>query len=503
MLPPPPAHHSLTKAKAQWLAFTLLWLLPVAYTAIAGRAVSWLPATLRFLTVLEAGAKPRPKAFDGLYAQAQSSSVADAWVTLPWSDYSALAVGGVSALEKTLLASLRYPAGEQARGEAAKFIAKRYAVLYPQCSALASVRFLAATHVVGSPALAFPDGTWKSPPLELLQQANASAVRVLGTYPVGPAAVRSNPSTFVAQPEFDDVALEAMIGRSKAIDFDLAGSKVTPAGLALLAKHPGLIGVRLRGLPLRDADLAWLPTAPTLARLDLTGMGITDALIPTLAQLPKLQELRVAKTKLTAAAAPAIAAMHALVVLDVSGTALAPTTLMQMGTWPKLRMLYLGKLDMEKQPLRAAIGHGLISNLDLSESIPGRGGLDGLRLFPMLQTLNLTGAKMLDSDLGPLTSCRNLTTLDLTATGVSEKGVQALLATLPHLKSIRWGREGEKTSRAKKAAQPTTKKGVVGKSQSPLPSVNSPQTQTPPKRTLPPSGAASAVPVLPTPKPNP
>jgi hypothetical protein len=74
--------------------------------------------------------------------------------------------------------------------------------------------------------------------------------------------------------------------------------------------------------------------------------------------------------------------------------------------------------------------------------IGATGGLGALKMFPMLTSLTLSEAKMVDTDLGPLTFLPNLQTLHLGDTGVSQKGVEVLMDACPHLKTVHWGPKG-------------------------------------------------------------
>jgi hypothetical protein len=390
--------------------------------------------------------------------------------------------------------SERQPGGEKVRAAAARYISGRFREIYPQAPFVTSVRFSAVNHRVGSPSLSSPAGIWVDPPVGMMASTK-SPPRVMGTYPVGKAATRVNPLIFHAPPEFNDAALVEMVGTSAAVSIDLSGTQVTGAGLAILAKHTSLRSLRLRDMKVNDAHLSWIGSMPELRGLELSGTEVTDALLPELAKLGQLTELRMARVKMTRSAAPILAGLHELAILDVSETELAPTTLMQLGSWPKLRTLVIEKLDLEKLGPVTGIPHGMLMGVDISHAIVGKSGLRILRLFPMVQKLDLEAAKIVDSDLGPLSFLNNLQTVTLSATGVTEQGVKALLSSCPQLRTVQWGREGEKTSSAPKKP---IKSRVVSPAISGAKGAN-----PPPAKTLPPVSAAPPKPTSAPPTPAP
>jgi mono/diheme cytochrome c family protein len=89
---------------------------------------------------------------------------------------------------------------------------------------------------------------------------------------------------------------------------NLAGSRVTDAGLAVLAGMPRLTSIHLERTGVTDAALAHLASLSHLEYLNLFGTKVSDAGIATLAALPGLKRLYAWQTGVTAEGAQALAA---------------------------------------------------------------------------------------------------------------------------------------------------------------------------------------------------
>ena len=478
--------------------FSLLWFLPVGYSLLFQKGIPFFPQGVNRLAAFCPQSGSKPKVWESYYVEAQAGNISNEWVPLNLADFSALQAvdSGRSRLEQMIANSERQTGGDKVRAAAAKYLGGRYREIYPQAPAITSVRFSAVDQPVGGRSLASPAGVWTDPPLGMMSQAKPPP-RVMGTYPIGRSVPRINPLYFDAPPEFDDAALIEWVGASPAVEIDLSDTQVTGAGLAILAKHTPLRTLRLRDLKVKDADLNWIAGMPELRGLDLSGTGVTDALLPELAKLGQLTELRMARVKITRSAAPILAGLHELTILDVSETELAATTLMQLGTWPKLRTLVIEKLDLDKLGQVGGVPHGMLVGVDLSHAVIGKSGLRVLRLFPMVQKLNLEGAKIVDSDLGPLSVLTNLQTVNLSTTGVTELGVKSLLAASPALRSVQWGKEGEKLSNAPKKTPPVRGSALARRAAQ---AKSSPQTKGPAAQAVnPPANPTPQAPTQPLP----
>jgi len=88
---------------------------------------------------------------------------------------------------------------------------------------------------------------------------------------------------------------------------DLAGTKVSDAGLAQIAAMPNLVRLHLERTSISDTGLVRIASLAELEYLDLYGTDITDSGLAQLQMLPKLKQLYLWRTKVSPAAAKAFA----------------------------------------------------------------------------------------------------------------------------------------------------------------------------------------------------
>ena len=88
---------------------------------------------------------------------------------------------------------------------------------------------------------------------------------------------------------------------------DLAGTKVSDAGLAQIAAMPNLVRLHLERTSISDTGLVRLASLADLEYLNLYGTDITDSGLAQLQVLPKLKQLYLWQTKVSPAAAKAFA----------------------------------------------------------------------------------------------------------------------------------------------------------------------------------------------------
>jgi YHS domain-containing protein len=88
---------------------------------------------------------------------------------------------------------------------------------------------------------------------------------------------------------------------------DLAGTKVTDAGLAHLAAMPNLVRLHLQRTAVSDDGLAQLASLGNLEYLNLYGTAVSDAGLDQLKALPKLRQVYLWQSKVTPTAARAFA----------------------------------------------------------------------------------------------------------------------------------------------------------------------------------------------------
>lgn len=112
----------------------------------------------------------------------------------------------------------------------------------------------------------------------------------------------------IAGTDFGDADLAKLAPLSTNLRWlDLAGTRVTDAGLKQVAAMPNLARLHLERTAITDAGLAQLGAMPELQYLDLYGTAVTDAGLAPLQAMPKLRRLYLWQTKVTPAAAKAFA----------------------------------------------------------------------------------------------------------------------------------------------------------------------------------------------------
>jgi len=108
----------------------------------------------------------------------------------------------------------------------------------------------------------------------------------------------------VAGKDFTDVELAKLAPLATNLRWlDLAGTKVTDAGLAAFASMPNLVRLHLERTGVTDAGLQHVLHLDNLEYLDLYGTQVTDDGLRQLEALPKLKQVFVWQTKVTPAAA--------------------------------------------------------------------------------------------------------------------------------------------------------------------------------------------------------
>jgi uncharacterized membrane protein/YHS domain-containing protein len=112
----------------------------------------------------------------------------------------------------------------------------------------------------------------------------------------------------VAGKSFGDAELEQLVPfRNNIRRLDLAGTKVSDAGMVHVAAMPNLIRLHLERTAITDEGVARLATLPELQYLNLYGTKITDRALNELQLLPNLKQVYIWQTKVTPAAAKAFA----------------------------------------------------------------------------------------------------------------------------------------------------------------------------------------------------
>jgi tRNA A-37 threonylcarbamoyl transferase component Bud32 len=258
---------------------------------------------------------------------------------------------------------------------------------------------------------------------------------------------------------------------------DLSERKPTDAGLAVLARAPGLAELILDRTPVTDAGLAHLKGCRALARVDLSGTAVTDAGLPHLSGCSDLRAVEVRRTRVTRAKATEFswsvprarvvhhewaievdpdrrAAQYALAaggsvtvqvdnrVFDPAGpdelppgpfrlvklnlsqqTRATDAGLVAVTGCRHLRLLYLNGSRVTDAGLAHFAGVTTLRHLLLYDTATTDAGLEHFKGCAGLDWLSVAGTKVGDRGLRHLRGCRELTNLDVSGTRVGDAGV--------------------------------------------------------------------------------
>lgn len=118
-------------------------------------------------------------------------------------------------------------------------------------------------------------------------------------------------------------------------------TKITDAGLPVVAKLTRLESLTLRGSKITDAGLKELVALKNLTQLKLCTTVVSDAGLKHLARLPQLSELVLSGSRVTDAGLKELAPLKNLVVLALSGTEVTDAGLKTLAGYKQLALLFL------------------------------------------------------------------------------------------------------------------------------------------------------------------
>ncbi|MBC7853602.1 MAG: hypothetical protein IAF94_09210 [Pirellulaceae bacterium] len=234
--------------------------------------------------------------------------------------------------------------------------------------------------------------------------------------------------------------------RARLTECNLAGSYVTYAGLAEVAKFPNLVLVNLTGCTLvRDAGLAalvdlqhlevlslerclisndavsHLRKLTNLKVLNLNQTAITDAGIAGLAPLTRLEELSINSTKIDGSGFRKVPWAASLRVLKAGGT-MVGQELDALKGYRKLEELNLYGAHVSDKTVAALKGHSQLRVLHLSENGLSDIGAKKLTGLAGLEVLSLNGNRVSDNCLPTFKVCRKLTLFTDHGTMITPQG---------------------------------------------------------------------------------
>jgi Leucine-rich repeat (LRR) protein len=222
-----------------------------------------------------------------------------------------------------------------------------------------------------------------------------------------------------------DHALQQLKNAPAITDLDLYFDEmVGDSGLSVIKGWKHLRRLNVRGTKVTDMTVQYLASITSLESVDLGFTQVTDVGLDPLATLSKLEELSIGGNKLTDSGLQPLRQMKGLTYLDLGGAQRTDS-----GLWSvSLTESGFDVLEM-LQNLRVLRLNGLL--------VTGR-GLAKLKTLTKLERLDLEGCKRVGDDAVPvLASFPALRLVDLTGTGVTEKGIDQLRRGKPGCKILR------------------------------------------------------------------
>jgi hypothetical protein len=140
-------------------------------------------------------------------------------------------------------------------------------------------------------------------------------------------------------PQLDESQLRVLHGLSSIEKLELAGSKVSSAGLAHLAGLSNLYMLHLDDTQVDDAGLVHLAGLNNLEVLSLGNTRVSDAGLAHLAKLPKLERLFLDKADITDEGLPRLGKLIRLKELSLVGTQVSDAGLKHLTGLKNLEML--------------------------------------------------------------------------------------------------------------------------------------------------------------------
>lgn len=189
----------------------------------------------------------------------------------------------------------------------------------------------------------------------------------------------------------------------------LASTQVTGEGCRYLSALTHLGNLNCHFTPVNDAGLAQIGRLTSLERLEIVHTHFTDAGAAHLRSLTHLRRLQLGSRDATGAALANLRALPELAELDVHDLQPCPRGDLYLGDLKGLRVLRIYTGSFQGGEIRQLAG------------------LSGL------EELNLSGVRVSDADVAPLTGLTRLRTLVIPAKQVSETALRSLQAALPGL----------------------------------------------------------------------
>jgi hypothetical protein len=200
---------------------------------------------------------------------------------------------------------------------------------------------------------------------------------------------------------------------------------------------------------LTDAGTALLDAAPKLIGLGLGETAVGDATLARIAKLSRLRTLVLSKVRASRSALDRLGALTALERLYIEETTADDATIAGLARLRDLRVLHVAGTELSDRALATLHRFARLEELTIGHTMIGAAVAD-LDAWPRMHVLSLTALELDDEAVARIAQRRSLSTLDLSATEVSDP---TPLAALPDLRALglahtRLTSSGEATVRA-------------------------------------------------------
>jgi serine/threonine protein kinase len=236
---------------------------------------------------------------------------------------------------------------------------------------------------------------------------------------------------------------------------DLANTDISNQSLQHVKALKSLRMLGLHGTHVDHSGLAWLAELTMLQDLNLNQVPITDADVIQIENLKQLRCLGLWNTKITDAALPHLARLKSLNRLILWDTSVTDAAMQHLVTLPRLNFLCVAGSRVTDEGIKELQKFEDLQGLEISAPPITAKGLDFLKQCKKLTALTLRGS-FTDADIARLADNKNLRSLAVFDSKITEVGLSALKRALPDcdIQMYRnWQRVDEKSlaSRAEEA----------------------------------------------------
>ena len=274
----------------------------------------------------------------------------------------------------------------------------------------------------------------KIAPLKQLRSLQLKSTRVTGAHL---DAFELLERLDLTQTDVNDEGLASIARLPRLKTLRLRSTRVTDSGLAALARLPGLVELDLADLELSDEGVAHLAGLDGLRTLNLRGAGISDAGLGHLSDMHELVDLNLYRTRITNAGIPQLAAMPKLRSVDLRYT--------------RATSGGIADLRSSRPNMEIRFVYTVPSVEPVTSQVPSPDDLEGLlgwvrsiggtaeAVAEGEVSLSLKATSVTDREVAAIARFPAVVHLDLSATDVSDLGLQAL-NSLPRTTGLKSGK---------------------------------------------------------------